>query len=258
MIEQALIGVVASGIGIGAAAVMWMFVNPLVQRYPKPAVFKAASFQFTHPRQWDDSDRASVIAGLIGTIFALLTTWGTGNEATAVCVFGVGMAVGAKLLFRWRVNGIRSARKRDIIILFETVELYMRAGMPLHHALAVAKVLTPSLRKDITYALGYWPSGPAKALEILRERIDLSEGDILASLLMQIDQVGIEHLEGVVRREGKRLEQMRTAADRARINARPLFIVMYRALPLMACLGMVAGTFFMYAMQVMREAGLFG
>ncbi|MDI6906439.1 MAG: hypothetical protein QMC81_02965 [Thermoanaerobacterales bacterium] len=253
MIESLLTGAVAGGIGVTAAVLTWSLTAAARPRFEG---MRVPSVPVHH--KWDASDRAAAVAGMAGLAGGMILTWGSSAMGYAGVFAGLALAVGAKVVFRWRLNAQKVVRQKEIVVLFETVELYMRAGMPLHHALAAARMLTPSLRRAVGEALTYWPGGPAKALEVLREKIDLPEADILASLLLQIEQAGIDNLEGIVRREGKRLEQLRDAADRARINIRPLYLVLFRALPLVACLGMIGGALFMHVRDVLQAAGLWG
>jgi hypothetical protein len=126
----------------------------------------------------------------------------------------------------------------------------------MNHALQAAKLLTPALKPAINKALVYWPAGSAKALEIFRREVDLPEADILTALLAQIERVGISNLEGVIRREADRLQRMREAAERAEINRRPTYMMLYRALPLVSAMGMIAGVLFMHVASTLRSAGI--
>lgn len=201
-------------------------------------------------------DRHLRLGAVAGFLIGLLLSWGT-RYALLAAGFGCAVAVFAvELATRLYERKQTDARRQEIVVLFDTIELYMRAGMPAQHALAAAKALTPKLRPAVNHALTYWPSGSAKALDVLREEIRLPEGDILVSLLSQIVQSGIENLEGVIRREARRLEQMRDAAEKARITLKPLYLVLYRALPLVASMGMFAGALFMRVSLILKDAGL--
>lgn len=215
---------------------------------------RSAGFRIPYTNR---EDRLALWVGLLGAVLGLLLAWGT--QYTGFMAFlGGGTGVGIVVLARrFVVRSRLDARRRDVTALFDAVELYMRAGMPTHHALSAAKILAPSLQPAVNRALSYWPSGAAKALDVLRQEIGLPEGEILVSLLAQINQAGIENLEGIVRRESKRLEQMRNMAERARIGLKPLYLVLFRALPLVAAMGMVAGVLFMRVAAILKDAGLF-
>lgn len=249
--------VVLTSIGAGLAAGGLLYLafksvkTPLLPRINLP------SFELTSEAVGLKADDRHLKFGAVaGFLAGLMLSWGTRYTILAA---GFGCAVAifvVELATRLYERRQADARRQEIVVLFDTVELYMRAGMPAQHALAAAKTLTPNLRPAVNRALTYWPSGSAKALEVLREEISLPEGDILVSLLSQIVQSGIENLEGVIRREARRLEQMRDAAEKARITLRPLYLVLYRALPLVASLGMFAGALFMRVSLILKEAGL--
>jgi len=202
------------------------------------------------------ADRKVVICGLAGMVLGFFFGWGTRLLLLAVLLGGAVGIMTPELVRIWRGKSTLDARRREISILFEAVELYMRAGMPMHHALTAAKTLTPNLRPAVNKCLTYWPSGAAKALQVLEKEMNLPEGDILVSLLMQVEHAGIENLEGIIHRESRRIEQMREAAEKANLSLKPLYLVLYRALPLLATLGMVAGTLFMRTLSILKDAGL--
>ncbi|MDH7578197.1 MAG: hypothetical protein QHH75_10355 [Bacillota bacterium] len=202
-------------------------------------------------------DKIVLIGGIAGLATAGTLAWGTGYLSLALMI-GLGAGTGGvKAFLKFRERRDADEKRKEIALFFDAVELYIRAGMSVQHALDSAKLLAPRLRQAVNKALVYWPSGPARALEVLRKEIALPEGDILVSLLSQISQAGIENLQGVISREAQRLEQMREAAERARVALKPLYLVLYRTLPLVAVLGMVAGALFMRTMSILKETGLF-
>lgn len=243
--ENILYGVIAAGLGASAGTLAWAAV-PWAKRL---------RFPLPH-RQWRAEDRASFVAALAAVILVSVLTWGWRYAPFAAALAGVSAFALTQYILHWGALSRQLARQREILLLFDTVELYMRAGLSMYHALDAARVLTPNIRAEIGQALMYWPEGASKALEVLRRRLNTPEADILVSLLLQLDQAGIENFQDIVRREGRRLEQLKDAADRARINRRPFLLVLYRALPLLACLGMIAGAFFTHALGVLREAGI--
>lgn len=252
MIYVALISV---SMGLIAGGLLYLIFRTV--KTPQLPRINLPSFELTSEAVGLKADNRHLKFGAAaGFLTGLMLSWGTHYMMLAASLGCVAAVFVIELAMRLHEERKINARRQEIMVLFDTIELYMRAGMPAQHALSAAKVLTPNLRPAVNRALIYWPSGSAKALEVLRKEISLPEGDILVSLLSQIVQSGIENLEGVIRREARRLEQMRDAAEKARITLKPLYLVLYRALPLVASLGMFAGALFMRVSLILKEAGL--
>ncbi|MDN5375114.1 MAG: hypothetical protein PWQ39_154 [Thermacetogenium sp.] len=244
------------GAGLAAGGLLYLAFKSIKRSFSPPKV-KLPSFKMASGSTGLKADNRFLKFGATaGFLVGLILSWGTHYALFAAVVGGAIGVFAVETAARLRERSWVDARRQEIVVLFDTIELYMRAGMTAQHALAAAKVLTPNLRTAVNRALMYWPSGSAKALEILRREINLPEGEILVSLLNQIVQSGVENLEGVIRRESRRLEQMRDAAEKARITLKPLYLVLYRALPLVASLGMFAGALFMRVSMILKKAGL--
>ncbi|MGB9849132.1 MAG: hypothetical protein ACPLSY_04820 [Moorellaceae bacterium] len=246
--------IVAVGAGLAAAGSVWSVVESgaaarLKRATRFPPVAEVLAFRRLNLR----FGRREKLAAVVGAVTGMMLAWGSLLSVMLSAAAGYGCAY---LWAKLKAEREEEARRREVFTLFDTLELYLRAGMPLQHALAAAKVLVPGLREAINAALVYWPSGSERALETLRRGINLPEGDILVSLLAQINQAGVENLEGVIYRETRRLEEVRETAARVRISMKPLYLVIYRALPLVAALGLVAGTLLMRAIIILREAGM--
>lgn len=246
MTDTMFYGVIASSLGITAGVFTWAAI---------PWMTRLRQYRLPR-REWSPEDRVAILAAMAAGAFAFSLTLGWRYMTLAVVAFAAAAYVATRFAYRWATADRKMAEQREILLLFDTIELYMRAGLSMYHAFDAARVLTPHIRGAIGSALMYWPEGTEKALNVLRQKLHTPEADILASLLLQLDQAGIAHFQDIVRREGRRLEQLKDAADRARISNRPLLLVLYRVLPLMACLGMIAGAFFTHAMGVLREAGI--
>lgn len=250
LIEHGLLVACAAGVGLSAAGIS----NLLLAR------FFDAVYTFNLPKIKTKStqkiNQTDVIGAVLGALFMFILSLGTVKVINLTLLGFLSGYLLSYLIRKQLVQMKKWIKQREIIILFEAVELYMRAGLTMPHALQAAKLLTPSIRSAINRALVYWPSGSAKALEVFRQEIDLPEADILASLLVQIEKAGINNLEGVIQREAERLQRMREAAERAEISRRPTYMMLYRGLPLISALGMVAGVLFMHVGVTLRSAGI--
>jgi len=205
------------------------------------------------PERFAPEDRAALVGGCIGLALMLLLAWGSRFAGFAAAFGGALGALLVQVGHRLRREAALASRRREVVVLFEAVDTYLRAGMSMPYALACARVLTPHLSKAVSACLTAWPSGPARALETLRKKIDLPEADLMVSLLLQIEKAGVMNLEGVVRKEALNLERMREAAARAKIATRPVYFVVYRLLPLLAVFGMFAGTLYWRLLHMLKH-----
>lgn len=250
LIEQGLLIISALGTGLCAAGISNLLLARLLNF--KPAI----TFKIPQLNRGSHINRADATGAVLGGVFMYLLSLGT-TKIVNMTIIGFLAGYLITWLLRKQLEKMKQwSKQREIIVLFEAVELYMRAGLSMNHALQAAKLLTPALKPAINKALVYWPAGSAKALEIFRREVDLPEADILTALLAQIERVGISNLEGVIRREADRLQRMREAAERAEINRRPTYMMLYRALPLVSAMGMIAGVLFMHVASTLRSAGI--
>lgn len=204
----------------------------------------------------DAEDRRLLLSVLFGTLLMAGLAWGSQWMPIAASVGGaIGYLVYRLFIQIWFESAMQ-AKRREISLLFETVEFYLRAGMSLYYALSSARLVAPRLSKAVGACLVLWPSGSAKALERLKEEINLPEAEILASLLTQIDRVGFYNLQGVIQKESQNLERLREAHLKAKITSRPIFFVVYRLLPLLAVFGMFAGTLYWRLNKTLGSVGI--
>lgn len=202
---------------------------------------------------WKKEDKASILLGLAGGLFLTHFFYGT---RYALLVFFMGLSAGAllsKFIFSIHISAEEQAKKRQLAIFFEAVELYMRGGRNMKQAIAAAQNLTPSLRKAVQKCLTYWPKSPVKALEEFRKEVNIPEANILVSLLIRIERSGIIGMEGVIQRDAHNIEKLRDMAARKTIYNRPMYFMMYRLLPTVTVLGMLIGSLY-YRLNLTLEA----
>lgn len=207
-------------------------------------------------RGLEPSNRNMLVGALIGALIMVLLAWKTRWMPTAAAAGGLAGYVVVRIALRMRSEVAVQAKRREITLFFEAVEMYLRARLSMPYALSSAKLVAPSLAKAVNTCLGLWPSGSVRALEALRNEINLPEADIVVSLLIQIDRVGVDSLQGVIQREAQNLERLREAAARARIITRPIYFVVYRLLPLLAVFGMFAGALYWRMAHMLKGVGL--
>jgi len=195
-------------------------------------------------------------AMVAGALLMAFVTWNTKWLITATSLGATAGFLAARFVDRVRLSTVQYAKRREIALFYEAVELYLHAKLPLRYALQLAGYITPRLASAVNTCLGMWSSGPVQALEAMCREINMPEGDLLVSLLTQINQLGLDKIEGVMRREGQNIERLQEATARAKITTRPVYFVIYRILPLVAVFGMFAGVLLWRVRHVLRGAGL--
>lgn len=242
----------AAGLGLAAGAWVLMVMKLLLSnRRDRPREAGKKDRKPPDPRSIRET--AAVLAGMAGMLFL---GWGARLPVLAVLVTlgGAGGLVLIRMTFKLKEGSNRAAAIRELTVLFEAVELYMRAGYALPQAMRAAALLTPRLRRAVGECLACWPSGPRRALEVLRKNLNIPEAEILVSLLGQVDRVGLKNLEGVMQREAYNLERLRQLAAEVNIAKRPLYFTLYRALPLAAAVGIIVGPLLYRVFGVLRDA----
>lgn len=234
--------------GLGLAAGSWLLLAVKVLGSGRKVRVKTRT---ARPER-DKRETAAVLTGMAGM---LLLAWGS-RPLVLMIASTVGGALGlaaVRMLKKLREGHERASAVRELTVLFEAVELYLRAGYNLPQALRAASLLTPRLRPAVTRCLTCWPQGASYALEVLRRELGMLEAEILVSLLSQVEKVGLKDLEGVIQREAHNLERLRQLAEEVNIAKRPLYFTMYRALPLAAAVGIIVGPLLYRVVGVLRE-----
>lgn len=227
------------GIAIGLAIIIFALV------YVATDVVIVKTQAYLVGRQFsirkDNKNTQLVTGGLVGLVLGIILTNGTDYTATAAMVFA-GLGVGVVEIFRRiTTQGREERRKKECFLLFNAIEIFAQSGYSVPQALANARSFVPTLEPAINKSLAVWPSGSVQALEVLRKEINLPEGDQLVSLLLQINQAGTKNLGNIIQAESKQMEERRKALAKARITQKPVFLMLYRLLPLIVVLGMLAG-----------------
>jgi hypothetical protein len=201
-------------------------------------------------------DNTVIIWAVIGALFGVILTWGSNSIllGAIICGFWAGVSViGFREYHRRRTKSIRY---QECLELFRLVETYMQLGMPLQLALVEAKEMLVVLKPAVNKTLAYWGMGSENALRVLQKEINLPEAESLVMLLSQVNNSGIKNFDNIIKMEADRLEDIREAAEQMQISIKPLILILYRVLPLLAILGMVAGVMFTRTMTILKDAGL--
>lgn len=151
----------------------------------------------------------------------------------------------------------RAKKLKEVVFLFEAIELYIKAGYTVYQALRTAKVLTNKIRPAVDKCLSYWSASPKKALETLQEEIKLPGIEILVLLLLQMEYSGSKELQGAMKRESFNIEKIQKLKSQIKIANKPLILVVYKMLPLMAILGIVVGALLYRTYSVLTQVGIY-
>lgn len=233
--------------GLGLAAGGWLLMAAKILGSGRKVKVKTKA---ARPER-DKRETAAVLAGTAG---ALLLGWGSKPLVLAVMA-ALGGALGlaaVRAMRKLREGYERASAVREITVLFEAVELYLRAGYNLPQALRAASLLTPRLRPAVARCVACWPQGARYAFDALRRELGMLEAEVLISLLSQVEKVGLKDLEGVIQREAHNLERLRQLAEEVNIAKRPLYFTLYRALPLAAAVGIIVGPLLYRVVGVLR------
>jgi hypothetical protein len=135
----------------------------------------------------------------------------------------------------------RLAKLKDISLLYESVDLFTKAGFNIKQSLQISKILVPSISENINQCINDWPSGPLKAIERFGSEInkDLPEADVLTGLLMQAEECGTCNISGIMEQEALRLSELRKMAAESKIAVGPIFSTIYMFLPVASILGVI-------------------
>lgn len=157
-----------------------------------------------------------------------------------------------------RENVRKNKKTKAMAVLFEAIELYMKGGYSLFQSLILSRPLVPELRKEIDTCLDYWPEGPRVALEKFSQTLNMEEGDILISLLIHMEIAGSKDLAGILSREAHNIERLRRMRKEASLSLRPVYLMVYRFLPLISAIGIIAGPLLYRTYRVLTDSGVLG
>ncbi len=136
----------------------------------------------------------------------------------------------------------RTKKLREVVTLFEGIEIYLKAGYSLMQSLRASKLFTNYITPSIDKCLSYWSMGPQKALEILKQELNLEETDSLILLMMHLESAGVKDLQGMLQREAHNIDRLQRMKVELKIAHRPLVLLVYKILPIAAILGIIVGS----------------
>jgi len=247
--------VVAASLGVGIMSVLLMLFNLSkttfsVNRQRIKKNIKVETFsglKLNKKEKYAGLGMGVLVAGLATSPYGALQMFLTGF------VFGV---IGFRYFESIRLDVLKNNRLKEMAILFDAVDLYVKAGYTMFQALDAAKILTPSLAPYIRRCLDRWPASPREALNQLKKDLALPEGEMLTSLLIYMETTGSKNLEGVLGQEANNIERLRKMRIESGISKKPLITMLYRFLPVGSIIGIVAGTLLYRLTKLFFETGI--
>lgn len=153
---------------------------------------------------------------------------------------------------------LKTKKLREVVVLFEGIEMYSKAGYSLVQSIRASKMLTDTITPYIDKCLSYWSMGPQKALEILKDELNLEETESLILLMMHLESAGVNNLQGMLQREAHNIDRLQKMKVELKIAHRPLILVVYKILPIAAILGIVIGSLLYRMFYTLTGIGVLG
>lgn len=157
---------------------------------------------------------------------------------------------------RIRKNMLKTKKLKEVVTLFEGIEMYSKAGYSLIQSLKASKMLTNTITPSIDKCLSYWNVGPQKALEILKEELNLEETDSLILLMMHLESAGTKNLQGILQKEAHNIGRFQKMKTEIKIAHRPLILLVYKVLPIASFIGIVIGTLLFRMLYTFKHIGI--
>ncbi len=233
------------GGGVGLAAGMLLLLVLRMTPSARLAARLSSLARARPPRlsgnELNTGGRQALAPALGGAVFLGLIA---GQMPYALVAIPVGAALGflasriAVKLYRSRTH---FQRLREAAVLYESIDLFTRAGFTPRQAMELSLPLLTLLRPAVERCIASWSGGALRAIEQLGNDINLKEADVLIAVLMQIVEGGVAKLAGVMEEEAFRLDELRQNLGEMRIAAKPVYSTVYIFLPVAALVGMLLG-----------------
>jgi len=246
---------------LGISAIMATFIldrffrkiaglfNPLQQRLQE----MLSDVSSENKKSSDTADFLKLMLGaLAGGSFGWLVTWDSPSQF--VMLFFALIGFGLAFFIKRNVEESDHIQKlSEIVMIYETVSFFTKAGystqQSLQMSLPVTSVLAPALKR----CLAAWPHGPARALEAFAQEAEVEEAELLSSVLLYIEEAGIQFGEAAAQEEARNLDALRESLSELAIVSKPLYYSVYRVLPLAAIGGVIIGPLLYKIITIMSD-----
>ncbi|PRR71933.1 hypothetical protein [Neomoorella humiferrea] len=232
------------GIGLAAGALLLLILRLTPSARLKArlsGLVVARKPGITAKKKEEGGGRRFIVPTLGGAVFSGLIA---GRMPYMLAAVPVGAALGflaGKLAVKLYRSRTHFQRLREAAVLYESIDLFTRAGFTPRQAMELSLPLLTLLRPAVERCIASWSGGALRAIEQLGNDINLKEADVLIAVLMQIVEGGVAKLTGVMEEEALRLDELRQSLGEMRIAAKPVYSTVYIFLPVAALVGMLLG-----------------
>lgn len=192
-------------------------------------------------------------------ISAVLVVTASNNLKSAPKYLGYGLILGLiiVLLFqKVKKDNLHTKKVEEFAIVFEAIELYMRAGYSMYQAIRTSRLLVKEIRPSIDMCLTYWGAGPKNALSKFQEDLNLPEAETLILLLINLESTGSKEMRSAIGGEVFSIESIERMKTNIKTSNKPLVLMVYRMLPLGSVLGIVVGSLIYRTFAVLGGSGI--
>lgn len=194
---------------------------------------------------------------VVGIAILMATATNNLTSMPQFVAIGIFIGLGIVLIFQKnRKNKIHTQKIKEISILFEAIELYMRAGYSMYQALRTSRLLVTHIRPSIDMCLSYWGAGPKTALAKFQEELNVPEAETLILMLVNLESSGSKEMQKAIGGEVFNIESIQKMKVNASISNKPLVMMVYRMLPMASVLGITVGSMLYRTFAMLSASGL--
>jgi hypothetical protein len=150
----------------------------------------------------------------------------------------------------------QNLRRREILLVYETVSMYSALGYSLYECLSNAMTLVDEIKVPLERCLRFWGQGSQRALMRFGKDVDLPEADVLVGILQRAANIGIESVSHILAQEGNTMEKIRAFRAEQELSKRPIILTVYLFLPGIAFLGATLMPVGYYITQMIQSINL--
>lgn len=249
------------GIGLAALSIFYLvYQNFQNVRFSFGKGYKIKKFK-EKIKRFFKTKKTSILSNkhkmlVLAMAVALIGTAKEIKQIPKLMIFG--MLIGLVIIYVYQKTAIASMKAKKLkeaAILFEAIELYTKTGYSLYQAIRTSRILVNEIRPAIDSCLNYWNAGANKALQKLREELNLEEIDTLILLLINMESSGAKELENTIGKVAFNMEDLQNMKAQIKIANKPLIFVIYRMLPLASIAGIITGGLLYRTYHVLEQTG---
>lgn len=195
---------------------------------------------------------------IIVGIAILLTTTASSVKSSFTLLAGGALTGLSIILFVRNVKSknVHIKKVNEIAIVFESIELYMRAGYSMYQAIRTSRLLITEIRPAMDVCLSYWGNGPKQALAKLQEELNVPEAETLILMLVNLEGTGSKEMRSAIGGEVFNIESIQRMKTNVSIANKPLLLMIYRMLPLGSVIGITVGSLMYRTFSVLQHTGI--